>query len=484
MGRINMQSGNVWRNFIGGEWVQAQGNALLSVSDPASDKPFTEAPASTAADVDAAVAEARRALNTRALYEMKPGARATMLLKVATELRAMASEIVPVLTRENGKSIGFSEDEVECAARYFEYYAGLADKVHGRSIPLGDRYVDFTQLVPIGVSAQIVPWNFPLEIAARSLAPALVGANAVVIKSPELSPLNMCFLAEACRRAGVPAGYVNVLSGVGNVAGEALAAHAGVDQVVFTGSVQTGRRILRHAAENIRPAVMELGGKSAAIVYADADLKAAARSIAIGAFAHAGQVCSAGSRIIVHRSVHDALVDEIKAVVAGWTMGPGTENHFLTPLISRGQMERVLGHCQRAGEQGAEAAIGGKQVQREGNYVSPTIYVGVKPEMRINQEEVFGPVLASLKFDEPEEALAIANGTEYGLASGVYTKDLKNAFWTAERLEAGTVFINEWFAGGNDTPFGGMKKSGFAREKGVEGLASYVQTRNIAVKYG
>jgi aldehyde dehydrogenase (NAD+)/betaine-aldehyde dehydrogenase len=477
------ESGKSWKNYVGGEWTAARSGAELPVIDPATAEVFAYAPKSSAADVDEAVAAARAAFRTRALYDMKPAARAKLLYDVAAELRKLGREIVPLMTEENGKSLAFSEDELECAARYFEYYAGLADKVHGRSIPLGAGYVDYTQLVPLGVSGQIVPWNFPLEIAARSLAPALAGANAVVIKTPELSPLAISHLATACVRAGVPAGYVNIVSGLGDEAGEALAAHAGIDQVVFTGSVATGRRILRHAAEHVRPAVMELGGKSAAIVYADADLKTAARSIAIGAFAHAGQVCSAGSRIVVQRAVHDALIDEIGKVIAGFTMGPGKENHFLTPLISEGQMTRVLGYCKAGAGEGAEAVYGSAREQRTGYYVQPTVFVGVKPEMKINREEIFGPVLSALTFDSPEEALALANGTEYGLAAGVYTRDLRNAHWTADRLEAGTVFINEWFAGGNETPFGGMKKSGFGREKSVDAFANYVQTRNIAVKY-
>ena len=484
MNTTSMQTAGRWNNFVSGQWVAAASGEYVSVVNPATGEAFAEAPRSSAVDVDQAVSAARQALRSRALYAMKPAARSKLLFDVARELRLLGDKIVPLMTQENGKSLAFSQDEVECAARYFEYYAGIADKVHGRSIPLGEGYVDFTQLVPIGVSGQIVPWNFPLEIAARSLAPALAGANAVVIKSPELSPLAIGFLAVACQRAGVPDGYVNIVSGLGDEAGEALAAHPGIDQVVFTGSVQTGRRILRHAADHVRPAVMELGGKSAAIVYADADLESAARSIAIGAFAHAGQVCSAGSRIIVERSVHDALIEEIRKVVSGFTMGPGTENHFLTPLISQKQESRVLQYCKSGADEGAQAVFGARKcADRAGFFVEPTLFVGVKPGMVINREEIFGPVLAALTFDSPEEALSHANGTEYGLAAGVYTKSLKAAHWTADRLDAGTVFVNEWFAGGNDTPFGGMKKSGFGREKGVEAFANYVQTRNIAIKY-
>ena len=432
--------------------------------------------------MDVAVEAARRAAAGRALYDMKPEKRCQLLLAIAREVRALADEIVPVMTADNGKNLEFSRDEVEGTARYFEYYAGMADKIHGRLIPLGDGFVDYTQLVPFGVSAQVVPWNFPLELAARSLAPALAGANAVVIKSPELSPLAICYLATAAERAGLPKGYLNIICGYGNEAGEALTGHSGIDHIVFTGSVATGRRILHKAADRVVPCVMEMGGKSAGIVYPDADLEATAKSAAIGILAHAGQVCSAGSRLIVHESIHDELVERIVAVARGFTMGPGSEGHFLTPVISRAQLEKVEGYCRSGIQAGAKPVIGGKRAERAGYFMPPTVFTGVTPDMLISREEIFGPVLSILTFKEPEQSLAIANDSDYGLAAGVYTRDLKRAHWTADRLEAGTVFINQWFVGGNEVPFGGFKRSGFGREKGVEALANYVQTRNIGIR--
>ncbi len=471
-----------WQSYIDGKWVDAKSRKRLAISDPATGRQVAEVALAGAEDVNAAVAAARRAVASRALYDMKPEARCRLLNTIAAAIRGMVDEIAPVMTAENGKNLDFSRDEVESTARYFEYYAGMADKMHGRSIPLGGGYVDYTQLVPYGVSAQIVPWNFPLEIAARSLAPALGGANAVVIKSPELSPLSICFLAKAAERAGLPKGYLNIVCGLGEDAGEALTGHPGVDHIVFTGSVATGIRILRKAAERAVPSVMEMGGKSAGIVYADADLDATAKSAAIAIFAHAGQVCSAGSRLIVHRGVHDDLVDRIAKVAKGFTMGPGVENHFLTPVISEKQLEKIEGYCRSGVQAGAKAVIGGKRANRPGCFMEPTIFTGVTPDMLIAKEEIFGPVLAVMPFDEPDEALAIANGTEYGLAAGVYTRDLGRAHWTADRLEAGIVFVNQWFAGGNEVPFGGVKRSGFGREKGVEAMGNYVQVRNIAIR--
>ncbi len=477
-----MRDSTRWENYIGGAWRKPTGTKDIVILDPGTGRPYKTVGSSSAADVDAAVDAARAAFKTRALYEMQPHARMLLLFRIANELRALVDEIVPVLVHENGKSVSFAKDEIESAAQYFEYYGGIADKVFGKSIPLGGGYVDYTQMVPFGVSGQIVPWNFPLEIAARSIAPALACGNAVVTKSPELSPLNMCFLATACERAGVPAGYVNVICGYGNEAGEALVNHPGVDQIVFTGSVETGRRILVNAAQRIVPCVVELGGKSAGIVYADADTSAVANSAAIGIFAHAGQVCSAGSRLIVHSSVHDEVVEKMQAWIKSKTMGVGEEDHFFTPMISEAQRDKAERFAMTAAQAGATIATGGRREERDGWFMQPTILTDVTPEMEVNQREVFGPVLTVTRFSEPEEALAIANGTEYGLAAGVYTKDLNRAHWTADRLEAGTVFVNQWFVGGNETPFGGFKKSGYGREKGVEAMANYQQVRNIGIK--
>ncbi len=473
----------VWQSYIGGRWCDGATGRTLTVMDPATGEPYADVAVATAADVDAAVRAARAAVASRALYDMHPHARMLLLFRIANAIRAMADEIVPVLVGENGKSVGFARDEVECAAQYFEYYGGIADKLHGKSIPLGAGYIDYTQLVPLGVSAQIVPWNFPFEIAARSIAPAFACGNAVVVKSPEVSPLAMCFLAVACEKAGVPSGYFNLICGYGEEAGEALSSHPGIAQVVFTGSVATGQRILRRAAETVIPCVLELGGKSAGIVFPDADLETTAHSAAIGIFAHGGQVCSAGSRLIVHRSRHDELVERMVAWVAARTMGPGTEDHFFTPLVSAEQRDKVEAFALAAVQAGATAATGGRRpADLPGYYMRPTILTGVTPDMDISTSEVFGPVLSVLTFDEPEEAIAIANGTDYGLAAGVYTRDLTRAHWAADRLEAGSVFVNQWFAGGNETPFGGFKKSGFGREKGVEAMANYYQTRNVAIR--
>lgn len=479
-----MNDGTTWLSYVDGEFVPAADGRTLAVDDPATTEVVGHVALAGRIDVDRAVAAARRAFASRAVYEMKPGERSRMMLRIAASLRANAEAAALLMTRENGKSISFSRDEVECAAQYFEYYAGMADKMHGRSIPLGKGYADFTQLVPYGVSAQIVPWNFPLEIAARSVAPALAAGNAVIVKSPEVSPLTLGFLASACTDAGVPNGYVNVLCGIGAEAGDYLAQHPGVDHIVFTGSISTGRRILMHAARNVVPVVVELGGKSAGIVFDDADLDQAVPSAAVGIFANAGQVCSAGSRLLVQIRVLDEVVERLVAWTRTKSMGPGIEDHWFTPLVSAVQRDRVAAHCAGALAAGVKAAIGGHaSAGRTGYFIDPTIFVGGSPHADIHRAEVFGPVLSVLPFETAEEAISIANSTEYGLAAGVYTRDIGRALSTADRLEAGSIYVNQWFAGGNETPFGGFKKSGFGREKGVEAIANYVQTRNIAIRY-
>ncbi len=471
-----------WCNFIDGAWVEGSGG-WIEVENPATGEVIAEAARAVQADLDRAVSAARHCFDSRVLIDMRPMERGRMLLEVARHLEAMADEIAVVECLDNGKNLTAARNEALAAARYFTYYGGAADKLEGRYIPLGGDYVDYTVPAPFGVSAQIVPWNFPMQIAARSVACALATANCVVLKSPELSPLSTYYIAEACLRAGVPAGAVNILCGYGHDCGAALAAHEDIDHIVFTGSVPTGQSILRAAAERLIPCVMELGGKSAGIVYADADLEQAVASTCIGIFTNAGQVCSASSRLVVHRSVYDRVLEMLKARAEALSIGPGAEGCDLGPLISAAQLDKVEGYCLGAVQEGATAVTGSRRYEGlKGYFMSPTIFANVSPDMTIAREEVFGPVLAVQVFDEAEEAVALANGTDYGLCAGVYTRDLALAHWTAARLVAGQVFVNEWFAGGIETPFGGTKRSGYGREKGQEALLGYVQTKNVGIR--
>jgi aldehyde dehydrogenase (NAD+) len=472
-----------WQNYIGGDWIDAADGRRICVEDPATGEPIAEIARAGAADVDRAVQAARRCVESRALIDIRPSYRSRMLLEVARYLRQRASGVGHLLTLETGIQLDAGRDQVEATARYFEYYGGLADKIEGRYIPLGKDYLDYTIPEPHGVSAQIVPWNFPLELAARGVAPALAAGNAVVVKSPELAPLAVSFIAQACENADVPAGALNIICGYGHDAGAALIAHPDVDQIVFTGSVETGKVILRAAAERLIPAVVELGGKSAGIVLDDADPEQVAQSVKSGIFFFAGQVCSAQSRLLVQRSVYEQTIRRLKRVVEGLSIGPGVDNNVLTPLISAQQFARVQSLIDSGIQEGAVALTGGSRALREnGHFMLPTLLVDAAPHMRVMQEEIFGPVLCICAFDTIEEAIRIANGTRYGLCAGIYTKDLDKAHRIAARLVAGQVYVNEWFAGGIETPFGGSRQSGFGREKGQEGLGNYLRTKNVGVR--
>jgi len=472
-----------WQNYINGEWVDAQEGGRIEIENPATGQIIAEVARAQQTDIDKAVAAARACFESRELYNMRPTNRGALMFEIARHMTEMADEIALAECLDNGKTLAGGKNEAMAAARYFTYYGGLADKLEGRMIPLGADYVDYTIPSPFGVSAQIVPWNFPLQIAARSVACALATANTVVLKSPELSPVSTYFIAEACHRAGIPKGAVNILCGYGHDCGAALVSHPDIDHIVFTGSVATGQSILRAAADRVIPCVMELGGKSAGILFKDADIDQAINSTASGIFSHAGQVCSAQSRLIVPRSLQAEVVEKMAAKAKSLSIGPGIDGHDLTPVISATQADKIEGMCLAASQAGAEAAAGGrKHGDLPGHFIEPTVFTNVTPDMTIAREEVFGPVLSVLTYDDPEEAIALANGTDYGLCAGVYTKDLATAHWAADHLIAGQVFVNEWFAGGIETPFGGMKRSGYGREKGQEALLNYVQTKNVGIR--
>lgn len=356
------------------------------------------------------------------------------------------------------------------AALYFEYYGNQASTVEGKSIPLGAGYYDFTDCEPYGVSAQIIPWNYPVEMTARSLSAALATGNTCVIKTPELTPLSDFIFAHAAETVGLPKGAVNILCGWGRQAGAALSGHPDVNQIVFTGSVPTGVAIATAAAQNVVPCVLELGGKSAAIVHEDADLEAFENDIRWGIYFNAGQVCSAMSRVIVHESRHDELVERAVKVAKSLSVGPGMERTEaganMGAMVSEGQRDRAAGMVSDAEAQGATVATGGRKMNIPGAFLEPTVMANVTPEMTIAQEEVFGPVLSVLKFRDEAQAMEIANGTQYGLVGGVFTADMDRATRAARQMRAGQVFVNEWFAGGVETPFGGFGKSGYGREKG------------------
>jgi acyl-CoA reductase-like NAD-dependent aldehyde dehydrogenase len=427
------------------------------------------------------MAAARRVVKQGLLSDVRPAVRTEWMLKAAAAIREMVDEGGLVACRENGKSLQDAKDEFLESARYFEYYAGMADKLEGTSIPLGKDYVDFTQYVPFGVSVQVVPWNFPVSICARSLAPALAAGNAVVIKSPEISPLAMTLLIKAIEKAGFPKGTINLLCGKGSVVGSHLVQHQDVDQIVFTGSVPTGQRILKDSAQRATPSVMELGGKSAAIALKDVSLETLLQSVQVGIFFNAGQVCSAMSRLLIQKERYEEVKAAVVKMAQGLTIGQGESQPDITPLVSADQQARVLEMIEQAKVDGANILTGGYAPDLSGYFVAPTV-IEATPDMRIAQEEVFGPVLVITPFETEQEAIEIANGTDFGLVAGVFGESLNQTLRVAQQLRGGQVFINEWFAGGIETPFGGVGLSGFGREKGQEAIYSYVQTRNIAIR--
>lgn len=474
-----------WQNYIDGVWIDG-GAGRIDITDPATGDRIAEHALADAADVDRAVQAARRVHRAGTLSAMRPIERGRMVQAMGRYLLEHKGEIAHILTLEQGKPLWESHIEVEGAALYFEYYGNQASTVEGRSIPLGAGLMDWTEYEPFGVSAQIIPWNYPVEMTARSLSAALATGNACVIKSPEMTPLTCSYLAKAAEAAGFPAGAVNVICGLGQSAGAALAGHSDVNQIVFTGSVPTGIAIATAAAQNVVPCVLELGGKSAAIVHEDADLDAFETDIRWGIYFNAGQVCSAMSRVIVHESRHAELIERAEKIAKSLSVGPGVERDTFGPnmgaMVSDGQRDRALGMITHAQEQGGTVAAGGRKLNRSGAFLEPTVLTGVTPDMDIARQEVFGPVLSVLSFRDDAQAIEIANSTEYGLVAGVFTADLDRATHAARHLRAGQVFVNEWYAGGVETPFGGYGKSGYGREKGREALWNYVQTKNIAIR--
>jgi len=474
-----------WQNYVNGEWVDG-GGGRLPVDNPGTGERVAEIALANAADIDRAVRAAKACHQSGALTAMRPVERGRLVRKIGEDLVANIDEIAEMLTLESGKPLWESVIEIEGAARYFEYYGNQAETVEGRSIPLGADYLDFTIYEPFGVSAQIIPWNYPLEMTARGIAAALATGNACVVKTPELDPISNVFIARAVEKVGLPTGAVNILCGLGHDAGAALAAHPDIGNIVFTGSVETGIRVATAAAANVKPAILELGGKSAAIVMPDADLDNVMESVRWGIYFNAGQVCSAMSRVIAHEDVHDEIVERCVALAESLSVGPGIERPTfganMGAMVSDGQRDRAESLVRRAADQGATVATGGHRLNLPGSFLAPTVMSDVSPDMEIAGTEVFGPVLSVLKAGDEDQAIDIANGTEYGLVGGIFTADIDAAHRAARRIRAGQIFINEWYAGGVETPFGGYGKSGYGREKGREALWNYVQTKNIAYR--
>ncbi|MBS3650201.1 aldehyde dehydrogenase family protein [Pseudaminobacter sp. 19-2017] len=452
--------------------------------DPATGEVLCEVPVSDASVVDEAV-EASRAALKGAWANVTPAERSRMLFRVAQFIRADAQRLATVECIDSGKPLREAVGDIETSARYFEYYAGIADKLQGDTIPLGKDFVSFTLHEPIGATAHIIPWNFPLVTTARGLAPALAAGATAVIKPAEQTPLTALMLPEYLEKAGIPAGVVNVVCGPGRTTGSALTQHPGIAHVTFTGSVATGKTVMMAAASHVASVTMELGGKSPVVVLADADREAALEGVLKAIFTNAGQVCSAGSRLVVERSIADSFLASLVERIGAFTFGRGLDNPNIGPVVSKDQLAKIETIVNDSVAAGATLLTGGRVKKPDGLngwFFEPTVLVAHEPSTKCAQEEIFGPVLTVQIAENFEHACELAEGTEFGLVAGIYTKDVSKALKFSRHVSSGQVFINQYFAGGVETPFGGTKNSGFGREKGLEGLKAYYTVKTVTAR--
>jgi aldehyde dehydrogenase (NAD+) len=471
------------RLFINNDWVDSAARATFPTIDPATEEPIAEIARGNAADIDRAVQAADAAMKGP-WRRMTPMERGNLMFRLADLTAANRDALARLETLDVGKPLKDSLGDIDGVVTTLRYNAGAADKMQGETIPLGPEVVDFTLLEPVGITAHIVPWNYPLGMAMRSLAPALAAGCTAVLKPAEQSPLSALKLAELGAAAGFPAGVINIVTGFGEEAGDALVRHPLVRAISFTGSVETGRKILAAAAPGIKPSVLELGGKNPMIVFADADLERAANDAAMATFENCGQVCSSAGRYLLHPKIRDEFLERVQDKAGKMSIGPGIDNHDLGPIVSREQYERVTGYVEQGAREGARLRFGGQRPRhlQRGYFIEPAVFDRVDAGAVIAREEIFGPVGVAIDVASEEEALRIANGLGYGLAAGIYTRDITRAMRLAQGLEAGSVWINGWWLGGVQAPTGGIKDSGIGRERGLAGIRNYLQIKNVAIR--
>jgi len=470
--------------FINNEWRPAASGKRFAVENPATEETIAEVAQGDAADVDNAVAAARACFDSDGWRGLSARKRGRLLTKAGDLLESRLDEFARLETAHNGKTLFESKIELTMTVNTLRYYGGWADKITGDTLPVDGNFFCYTLREPVGVVGAIVPWNFPLNIASWKFAPALAAGCTIILKPASETPLTALAMAEVMQEAGFPPGAFNVVSGGGSTAGAALVRHPDVDKISFTGSTEVGRQIMKMAADTNKRVTLELGGKSPNIIFADADIGAAVKGAQTGIFYGKGEVCAAGSRLLVEASVHDQVVEQLAAGAKKLTPGdPLDKNTRLGALVSKKQQETVLSYIQKGKDEGATLVAGGNAVRPNGKgyYVEATVFDQVKPEMTIAREEIFGPVLAVLTFDSFEAGVQLANRSMYGLAAGIWTKDIQKAHRTARAIRAGTVWINSYNFYDSGAPFGGFKASGFGRDLGRDALDGYLETKTVWV---
>jgi acyl-CoA reductase-like NAD-dependent aldehyde dehydrogenase len=470
--------------WIAGREMQAAHRGRLPVIDPANGKILGYAAGGESVDVDQAVEAARAAFYSPQWSGLKPEERGRLLAKLAQRLEAEKDHLARTLSLENGKTLDQAYDEVGTTIRNFEYFGGWADKILGSVVPVAPDVFDYILHEPLGVVGHIIPWNYPLDIFARGVAPCLAIGNTVVAKPAEETPFSTLEIARMASEAGFPDGVINIVTGYGKEAGAALAGHAGIQAVAFCGSIDIGKEVLASAAHQITPVVsLELGGKSPLIVFPDADIEGASISAAYSICYNTGQSCGALSRFLVPKEQEDFVVDKVVKTLGTIRLGRGLENPDMGPLISAGQLDRVLGYIQQGEREGAQVSFGGRHPADEslskGFFVEPTLFIGAKPGMRIVEEEIFGPVMAIMTFSSEAEAVELANASKYGLSAEIWTGDLARAHRVARQLDVSHVTVNGGGGFGIQAPFGGVKQSGFGREGGWDSILQYSRVKNV-----
>lgn len=471
--------------YIDGEWIGAESGERFVTEDPATEEPYAEVAEAAEEDVDRAVGAADEAVDRDGEWRsLEPQERGARLYAMADAIEDRKDEIVRVESRDNGKTPFEATLDLDMVIDTFRYYAGWTDKIQGDEVPVPGNRLNYTVREPVGVTGHVSPWNYPFQLAGRSLAPALACGNTAVLKPSSTTPLSALYYAVAAEEADIPDGVLNVVPGRGSVAGNRLAEHPDVDHIAFTGSTGVGKGVMERASQNVTGVTLELGGKGPNIVFPDADLGEAASGVHYGIFMNAGQMCWAGSRLLVHESIHDELVERVVERAEGTPLGSGIDDDGrMGPTVSESQQEEILDYIETGKSEGATVTTGGGVPEEKdaGHFVEPTVFTDVSNEMTIAREEIFGPVLAVISFSDREEAIEIANDSPYGLMAGIWTSDLKTAHTVADSLDYGMVSINEFPVTQPQTPFGGFKQSGHGREQGTEAIHEYTQTKNVNV---